>query len=605
MRWLAALLPAFPAMALVAGEPPRVDDQKRLMANHQPTAGRADGKAAPPAVLVAELPRLWEAAAIGPPATDLERVFVETDTRAFPGLTVEGYYVNGVTTEQGTDRIFFYYSRPTHPSGKVPVFIELTGGAKDETANLWMASVLRCGVVHVEYRCNDARFRSQWAGIRGPDTATPSMQDMSSLRRNFLYRMIGGTRRVIDFLANREEVDATRIGCGGGSMGGYLTLLLAGVDRRIAFGVNELSGGWKSSPLGRFGNLAMSDEHKAIWNQAFNAYRFAQATDARIYTNLAANDLFFWLDDGLDNYSELSGEKRLGICANDNHSLASFGEEHFLPLFTWVPYCLGDDPDYPQITTCEGTGTRWRMKSTGVNAFRRVSLYWSPGKNVAWPARYWKEIPARAVADGYEAEIPAEHAGVARWTFMDVQDAKGRKVSSVPVFTPGDDPRTKAGPLWEDDQLWDTRHGRSAWRPVEGAVAGSPTRSAVDFEKPHRLLVGVAAGGEQFSIVTNSVILAAGSAAAHRGLEFTIDGRAAAGRLTIAILHDAGAVHTERQFSCAIDYEPGRKAYRIEWEQFVPDNPAGPVSPLGFDGLRLSGTRPEGSPLAIDAISFF
>lgn len=605
MRCLTALLVALPAVALVAGEPPRVDDQKRLMANHQPTAGRADGEAAPPAVLAAELPRLWEASAIGPPATDLKRVFIKTDPQGFPGLTVEGYYINGATTEAGTDRIFFYYARPTHPSGKVPIFIELTGGAKDETANLWMASVLRCGVVHVEYRCTDARFRSQWAGFRGPEVTTPSMQNMSSLRRNFLYRMIGGTRRVIDFLESREEVDAARIGCGGGSMGGYLTLLLAGVDRRIAFGVNELSGGWKSSPLGRFGNLEMSDEHKAIWNQAFNTVRFAHATNARIYTNLAANDLFFWLDDGLDNSSELSGEKRLGICANDNHSLASFGEEHFLPLFTWVPYCLGAESDYPQIRACEAMGSRWRMTATGATAVRRVCLYWSPGKNVAWPARYWKEIPARVVDGGYEAEIPAEYAGLARWTFMDLHDAKGRKVSSVPVFTPGDDPRTKAGLLWEDGQLWDTRHGRSAWRPVEGAVAGPTTRSAVDFEQPNRLLVGVAAGAEQFSIVTNSVILAAGSAAAHRGLEFTIDGRGMAGRIVITLLHDAGAVHTEREFSCAVDYEPGRKAYRIDWEHFAPDTRAGPRSPYGFDGLRLSGTRPEGSPLAIDAILFF
>lgn len=601
MQRLAALLVAVPALCAAAGEP-RIAEQNRLMANHQQTARVDPDAAAPPAVLAAELPHLWEATAIGPPAAQPERVFAKTDNPGYPGLTVEGYFIDGATSEAGTDRIFFYYARPTHPTGKVPIFIELTGGAKDETANLWMASVLRCGVVHVEYRCADAQFRSRWAGTAA---TPPSMQDMSSLRRNFLWRMIGGTRRVIDFLEAREEVDAARIGCGGGSMGGYLTLLLAGVDRRIAFGVNELSGGWKSPPLGRFGNLAMSEEHKAIWNDAFNAYRFAGTTKAQIYTNLAANDVFFWLGDGLDNHLALSGEKRLGICVNDNHSLASFGEEHFLPLFTWVPYCLGTETDYPRITACEGMGPRWRMTAADAMDVRRVSLYWSPGENVAWPARYWKEIPAQAVDGGYEAVIPDEYARLARWTFMDLQDAKGRKVSSAPVFTPGDSQRDTACPLWDDHQLWDTRSGRSAWRPIEGTVAGRPIKSHVDYEKPHRLLVGVATGAEQFSIVTNSVILAAGTAATHRGLEFTIDGLGKSGSLTIALVHDTGAVHSERALTCVVDYESKQKTYRIEWERFIPDKPADPRSPGGFDGLRLSGSRPEGSPLAIDAISFF
>lgn len=42
--------------------------------------------------------------------------------------------------------------------------------------------------------------------------------------------------RTVDYLATRPEVDAKRIGCVGVSMGGYRSLLLAGLDDRIAAG---------------------------------------------------------------------------------------------------------------------------------------------------------------------------------------------------------------------------------------------------------------------------------------------------------------------------------------------------------------------------------
>ena len=63
------------------------------------------------------------------------------------------------------------------------------------------------------------------------------------------------------------------------------------------------------------------------------------------------------------------------------------------------------------------------------------------------------------------------YAKLAKCVFMSVWDVKGRRVSSVPVFEPGTDPRNAAGPLWEGGQLWDVRHGASAWRPIGGVAA--------------------------------------------------------------------------------------------------------------------------------------
>ena len=58
--------------------------------------------------------------------------------------------------------------------------------------------------------------RSNWAGYPRANQPTPTLQDISSLRNNFLYRMISGTRRVMDYLAAQPEIDAANMGCGGG-----------------------------------------------------------------------------------------------------------------------------------------------------------------------------------------------------------------------------------------------------------------------------------------------------------------------------------------------------------------------------------------------------
>ncbi len=76
-------------------------------------------------------------------------------------------------------------------------------------------------------------------------------------------------------------------------MGGYYTLLAAGVDARVSFGVDELGAGHLADSDSALGQLELDPERKAIWLQAFDPYFYAARTKARIFMNLAANDYFF------------------------------------------------------------------------------------------------------------------------------------------------------------------------------------------------------------------------------------------------------------------------------------------------------------------------
>ena len=50
--------------------------------------------------------------------------------------------------------------------------------------------------------------------------------------------------RTLDYLASRPEVDASRLGCVGLSVGGYRSFLLAALDERIKAAVDV---GWMTS----------------------------------------------------------------------------------------------------------------------------------------------------------------------------------------------------------------------------------------------------------------------------------------------------------------------------------------------------------------------
>ena len=138
-------------------------------------------------------------------------------------------------------------------------------------------------------------------------------------------------------------------------------------------------------------------------------------------------------------------------------------------------------------------------------------------------------------------------------------------MSSVPTFTPGADPRNVAGPLWDDGQLWDVRHGVSAWRPI-GGIAARPgaMKAYVVFSPPHVLTFGPEKGGKQFTLLTNSVIMAAGHAQAHRGLQLAINGNGKPGELLISLVRNTGSVKTEEEFSHTLKYGPTNHCYRIE-----------------------------------------
>jgi hypothetical protein len=578
-------------LVVTVGRGAGVHDDASLLRNvgSLQTATIPNEKQVPISQLKEELATLWDKPNASQPLA-IEVVYTESKN----GCKVEGVYINGYTGPAGQDRVFFYYARPEKMAGKFPAYIELTGGGGPERS-LWMSGVNQCAVLDVEWRGQGNRFRSKWAGFD-----FNSMKGLTWLRDNQAFRLVIGIRRAIDFLEQQQQIDAAQIGCGGGSMGGYYTLLAAGVDQRVSFGVDELGAGRLADTDSALGQFELDPERKAIWLQAFDPCSYAARTKAKIFMNLSANDYFFWLGDAVENFQALPAEKRLCIWPNFNHNDGAFGKTKELPK-GWIDYCVGRTKPYPQIDAVKRQGAVYVAKAgPGVTS---AELCWSPGATLDWPARYWAEVPARQNADGWQAEVPARYARLARYAFMTVRDADGRTVSSFPTLAAGDDLQVATGPLWKDEALWDIAAGISAWRLVGPNVhIGSAQTTIALNGKEGITIVSTNDPKHAFTLVNNSFVLAAGHARSHAGLVLEVDGNGEAGELRVTLVRALGTVRHQQEFSANIPYGPKSVSFKVAWPEFK-----GPANTpcIPFESLRLDGLRPTGSAISLRSIRFF
>ena len=81
---------------------------------------------------------------------------------------------------------------------------------------------------------------NHFAGPLAPDEFT--LDTVESPRNSNWFLVLMAARRAITFLQHQPEVDATRIGAHGHSMGGKLTTNLAGIDKRIKAAVPSCGG---------------------------------------------------------------------------------------------------------------------------------------------------------------------------------------------------------------------------------------------------------------------------------------------------------------------------------------------------------------------------
>jgi autotransporter-associated beta strand protein len=512
-----------------------------------------------------------------------------------------------VTNTAGTvDRFYACVSRPAASSGDLPLFFVLHGGgghASPALANVPISNLpagQQAVSISLDYGTSHETAEELALHTLYGDPVPASYSTSTDPDEEILYRDMMGFRRILDVLLEQGGIDTNRVTVFGTSWGGFRTMLWAGLDSRIDVAAAAPGGGGMRDSLSNIGSqvAAIPESVRERWYEEFDPLSHAADVQAQVYFEAPANDRWFWLDGIQQNLEALPTDSRWVIVPNDDHGNGAPNAERG---WTWpfVMNALFDGTPWPQVDEdslySQGLTYEWETLEAGIES---AVLWFSPGsQDLAWPARYWLSVPAQWTDGAWTATLPNQFFEVAGKVFVSVTDTNGFRACSSVQDRGGRDPQLARCTLWDGDEIWDHEAAQNSWRPIDSVSSEIAAGSAAGSVQ----ITPNASGG--FAVCNNSVLLAAPYASVRQGIRLGLNGNGESGPVTVD-LYRGTQTPAVSVFRASVTVPAGSSEIIIPWSAFAAQGDAS-GSPVPFDGLALSGTRTNGTPLTIELIDFY
>jgi hypothetical protein len=248
---------------------------------------------------------------------------------------------------------------------------------------------------------------NHFAGALTPDEFT--LDAVESPRNSNWYLVLMAARRAITFLEKQPEVDATRIGARGHSMGGKLTTNLAGIDKRIKAAVPSCGGS---------GDLVESEamvpggsrtKHTAMELACVSDNAYIPLLTCPVLWLSPTNDFHAHIDNMAWNWRNVPDDRlRLSISPHLNHRHT---DEHAITEYLWFEQHLKGAafkmPQTPGISlelkTNDGL-PHITLTPDESQPVRRVDIYYSIDPHAL--TRFWRDAKAVRAGQQWSAACP-------------------------------------------------------------------------------------------------------------------------------------------------------------------------------------------------------
>ncbi len=306
-------------------------------------------------------------------------------------------------------RVFAWLGLPKVKAGeKVPAMVLIHGGggtAFDEWVRLWVGrgyaaiAMDTCGQVPV------GNYGQWFHDDQGGPRGWGGFDQMSSPREDqWTCHAVADAILAHSLIRSLPEVDPERTGVTGISWGGYLTCIVAGVDRRFKLAVPVYGCGFYRDTVFENEIKKLRQEDAVRWMAWWDPSVYLGNADLPLLWVTGSNDFAYTLNALQPSYQLPKGPRSLCIRLRMPHGHGGAGENP-KEIHVFVESILkGGDP-LPSITGSGRVGTNvWATYSAKVPVLRAELNYTlATGR---WQDRKWESIPGTLGEGRVAAGLP-------------------------------------------------------------------------------------------------------------------------------------------------------------------------------------------------------
>ncbi len=265
---------------------------------------------------------------------------------------------------------------------------------------------------------------------------TQFFEDREHPKNNNWYLLTLGCRRGLTFLEQQPEVDTQRLGVHGFSMGGNLTMYVAGSDDRVKAAVPAVGGsGWRWQPHPFLGGTAQQDYVKGnveVFARTLSFESYAPRIQCPVLHRSGTNDFHGWMDDVYRTNALIKNQPtRYSWSPHLNHRLIP---EVAVAMPLWMDHYLKGGSALPETPQSE-----LRLKSNDdapilrvtpdakTLPVARVEIYYSVDPDPR--ARFWRSAEVTREGDSFIARLPLHTLDMPLFAFANVYHTLPKPVS--------------------------------------------------------------------------------------------------------------------------------------------------------------------------------
>jgi hypothetical protein len=261
-------------------------------------------------------------------------------------------------------------------------------------------------------------------------------EDREHPKNNNWYLLALGCRRGLTFLERQPEVDAARLGVHGYSMGGNLTMYVAGTDERVKVAVPAVGGqGWRWEPHVFTGGTAAPQDRVQgdvdLFRRTLSFESYAPRIRCPLLHRSATNDFHGWMDDVYRTDALIEGQPvRHSWTPHTNHRLSP---ETAVAMPLWLDQHLKGGPALPatpaatlELAADRGEPTL-RVRPDARWPVERCEVYYSVDSDPR--ARFWRSADVGRHGEAFVATLPLYAHDAPLFAFANVYHALPQPVS--------------------------------------------------------------------------------------------------------------------------------------------------------------------------------